>query len=287
MTDNHALQITSVQDFLHHVQTELNANRLVLPTLPDIAMKVRMAVAKGLNSSRELAELIAFDAALSAQLIQIANSPLYRGSSEIKTIQMAVTRLGNSTIRTLITSLVIKQMFKPSNAMLTQYFQNIWAHGVKVSAISRAISAFVPHLDNDEAMLAGLLHQIGKLPILTLVEKLPEFRDNPSRLESLLEKAHPHVGKMIMDSWHFPQELKLAASDYVDFQRDHPGPADYVDVVQVAFLQSIADSDHPACPEDWTTVPPAFAKIGLRADVKILEIEGVNEEIELAQSMLL
>lgn len=243
-----------------------------------------MAVAKGLNSSRELAEIIACDAALSAQLIQIANSPLYRGSGEIKSIQMAVTRLGNSTIRTLITSLVIKQMFKPSNAMLTHSFQEIWAHGVKVAAISRAICAFVPHLNSDEAMLAGLLHQIGKLPILTLVEKLPEFRDNPSRLDELLEKAHPHVGKIIMDSWNFPEELKRVASDYVDFQRDHPGPADYVDVVQVAILQSIAGTDDPACQIDWAAAPPAFAKLGLQANA---EIEGISEEIEFAQSMLL
>jgi HD-like signal output (HDOD) protein len=287
MTDNHALQFKSVQDFLRHVQTELNANRLVLPTLPDIAMKVRIAVSKGMFSARELAEIIATDAALSARLMQIANSPLYRGSGEIKTIHMAVTRLGNSTIRTLVTSLVIQQMFKPSNSMLTDYFHKIWAHGVKVSAISRAISAFVPHLNTDEAMLAGLLHQIGKLPILTLVEKLPEFRDNPSRLDKLLEQAHPQVGKIIMDSWNFPQDLKLVASDYVDFQRDHPGPADYVDVVQVAFLQSIADTDHPVGLLDLTAAPPAFAKLGLQADAKIFEMEGVSEEIELAQSMLL
>lgn len=286
MTENHSLQFKSVQDFLHHVQTELNANRLILPTLPDIAMKVRVAVSKGLTSSKELAEMIATDAALSARMIQIANSPLYRGTSEIKNIQMAVTRLGNTTIRTLITSLVVQQMFKPSSAVLNQYFHKTWEQGVNVSAISRAISAFVPHLNSDEAMLAGLLHQIGKLPILTLAEKLPEFRDSPSRLEKLLEKAHPHVGKIIMDTWNFPEELKRVASDYVDFQRDHPGPADYVDVVQVAFLQSIAGTDHPACRVDWATVP-AFAKLGLQPDAEILEIEGISDEIELAQSLLM
>lgn len=286
MTEPSNLQFKSVQDFLAHVQAELNANRLVLPTLPDIALKVREAVSKGETSSRELADMIATDAALSARLIQVANSPLYRGSSEIKNIQMAVTRLGNSTIRTLITSLVMQQMFRPTTALLEHYFRTIWEQGVNVSAISRALAAFVPHLNSDEAMLAGLIHQIGKLPILTLVEKIPEFRDSPSRLDKLLEKAHPHVGRIIMESWNFPQELKRVASDYVEFQREHDGPADYVDLVQVAFLQSIAGTDHPACRVDWATVP-AFAKLGLQADVEILEIEGVSEEIELAQSMFL
>jgi HD-like signal output (HDOD) protein len=280
------MQFKSVQDFLVHVQIELEANRLILPTLPDIALKVRDSVAKGDASASELADMIVTDPALSARLIQVANSPLYRGANEIRNIQMAVTRLGNSTIRTLITSLVMQQMFKPTTATLEHYFRTIWEQGVNVSAISRALAAFVPQLNPDEAMLAGLIHQIGKLPILTLVEKIPEFKDSPSRLEKLLEKAHPHVGKLIMETWNFPKELKLVASEYVDFQRDHEGPADYVDLVQVAFLQSIAGTDHPACRVDWATVP-AFAKLGLEADAEILEIEGVSEEIELAQSMFL
>ena len=278
------MQFKSVSDFLVHVQEELDANRLVLPTLPDVALKVRDAVAKGDASAQELADMIVTDAALSARLMQVANSPLYRGAVEVNTIQMAVTRLGSATIRTLITSLVMQQMFTPSTELLEQYFREIWEQGVNVSAISRALSSFIPHLDADEAMLAGLVHQIGKLPILMLVENIPEFRDSPSRLNKLLEKAHPPIGKLIMDNWDFPEELKQVASEYVDFQRDAGTKADYVDLVQVAFLQSIAGTDHPACRVDWNTVP-SFAKLGLASDSEILEIEGVSDEIELTHAM--
>jgi HD-like signal output (HDOD) protein len=134
-------------------------------------------------------------------------------------------------------------------------------------------------------MLAGLIHQIGKLPIFMLVEKIPEFRDSPSRMAKLLEKAHPAVGKLIMDTWNFPDELKLVASEYVNFRYDSGPKADYVDIVQVAFLQSIAGTDHPASRVDCSTVP-SFAKLGLASDIEILEIEGVSDEIELARSML-
>jgi HD-like signal output (HDOD) protein len=134
-------------------------------------------------------------------------------------------------------------------------------------------------------MLAGLIHQIGKLPILMLVEDIPEFRDSPSRLNKLMEKAHPPIGKLIMDTWDFPNELKSVASEYVNFQRDECEKADYVDLVQVAFLQSVAGTGHPASRIDWATVP-SFAKIGLEPDDEILEIEGVSEEIEQTQAML-
>ena len=80
------MQFKNVQDFLNHVQEELDANRLILPTLPDIALKVRDAVSKGDASASELADMIVTDAALSARLIQVANSPLYRGTVEINNI---------------------------------------------------------------------------------------------------------------------------------------------------------------------------------------------------------
>lgn len=279
------MQFKSVQDFLEHVQQELNANRLILPTLPDIAIKVRETVNKGEATAQDLANMIVTDAALSARLIQVANSPLYRGSNEIKNIQTAVTRLGHKTLKSLITSLVMQQMFNPKSNNLKQYFRETWEQSVNVSAISRALAAFVPHLNPDEAMLAGLIHQIGKLPILMLVENMPEFSDSPSRLSKLLEKAHPAIGKIIMQNWTFPEELKAVPYEYINFSYDSGPKADYVDLVQVAFLQSIAGTDHPATRVDWSTVP-AFAKLGIAPDSEILEIEGVSEEIELAPILL-
>ncbi|CAA9890838.1 putative signal transduction protein [Candidatus Methylobacter favarea] len=279
------MQFTSVQSFLDHVQEELDANRLVLPTLPDIALKVRDAASRGDASARELAEMIATDASLSTRLIYVANSPLYRGATGINTIQMAVLRLGNNTVGALITSLAMKQMFKPKSRLLEHYFRKIWEHSINVSSISRALAAFAPHLNRDEAMLAGLIHQIGKLPILALAENIAEFRDSPSRMDILLEKAHSAIGKLIMDSWNFPQALKSVASSYVNFRYDSAVHADYVDVVQVAFLQSIAGSDHPACRVDCSKVL-SFAKLGLAANTDVLEIEGISDDVELARSML-
>lgn len=188
------MQFTSVQDFLDHVQSELDVNRLVLPTLPDIALKVKNAVADGNISAEELADMIVTDAALSTQIIRVANSPMYRGAVEINNIQMAVARLDNNTIRSLVTSLVMKQMFRPSSKLLESLLKKTWEQSINVLAISRALCAFVPHLNSDEGMLAGLIHQIGKLPIFMLVENIPEFRDSPTRMEKLLEKAHPRCG---------------------------------------------------------------------------------------------
>ncbi len=133
------MQFKSVQAFLDHVQQELDANRLILPTLPDIALRVRDTVSRGDATAQELANMIVTDAALSTRLIQVSNSPLYRGAMEIKNIQMAVTRLGHKTIRTLITSLVMQQMFTPTTDTLEEYFRKAWEQSINVSSISRAL----------------------------------------------------------------------------------------------------------------------------------------------------
>jgi HD-like signal output (HDOD) protein len=104
-------------------------------------------------------------------------------------------------------------------------------------------------------------------------------------MDKLLEKAHPAVGKLIMDTWDFPENLKPVASEYVNFQYKSADKSDYVDVVQVAFLQSIVGTDHPACRVDCSAVP-SFAKLGFAADTEILEIEGISDEVEIARSLL-
>ena len=281
------MQFKSINDFLVYVQKELDHNRLILPTLPDIALKVREAVNKGDASSQDIANIITTDAVISARLIQVANSPLYSGNTEIKSIQLAVSRLGNNTIRTLVTSLAMRQLFSTKSKVLKVQYEKIWQDSINVASISRALAAFTPHLSADEVMLAGLMHQIGKLPILVLVEDLPEFKNYPDRLETLLEKAHRPIAKIIMNAWNLPEDLKLVASEYgnINYNSGVDLPASYVDVVQVAFFQSIARTDHPANGVDTDSLL-SFHKLGYSSDTEVLEIKGIPETIKNTQTSL-
>lgn len=182
----------------------------------------------------------------------------------------------------MVTNLAMQQMFRQSSKIMEEQLRLIWEQNINVSSISHALAHFAPHLEPDECMLAGLIHQIGKLPILALAENIPEFRDNPGRLAKLLEKAHPVVGRLIMSYWDFPENLKPVAYEYANLQYDSGPKADYVDIVQVAFFQSIAGTNHPMTRIDCSNAL-SFAKLGLSADVEILEIEGISEDIEKAK----
>ena len=279
------MKLATEEDLLEYILNEISSDKLVLPTLPDVAIKVRQTMSSGDVSANQISEIIATDTALSARMIQVANSPMYRGRQQIEKLQMAVARLGNQTVRTLVTSLVMQQVFKPGSKELEQKFRDIWEQSVNVSAIARALAQFCRHLDPDQAMLAGLIHQIGKLPILIVGSRTEGLLDDPERLKWILDNLHPMIGKMIMDAWDFPQSLRPVASEYRNFKRNASDQADYVDVVQVAYIQNLIDTGGNHDGTDFSNVP-AFSKLGLNPEIEVLEVEGISEKIAEAHALL-
>ncbi len=270
------MQFANEQQFLDHLLDEIEKDRIVLPSLPEVALKVREAVDQGNTTASQLASLIAEDAALTARLLQVANSPLYRARTEITNLQMAVMRLGYETVRTLMMGLALKQVFQPDSKLLANYFNDTWQTSVDVAAISRAMATLCQDLDTEQALLAGLIHQIGKLPILSLANKSPEISKDPQVLDRLLDSLHTTIGEVIMFKWNFPKSLSQVVSQYNRWDREtEDGKADYTDVVQVAYLEHIAaQGEEP--PVEPTKIA-AFSRLGLAPDIEVVEIEGIDE----------
>ena len=278
------MDLKNEKDFLEYILAAIENNKLALPTLPEVALSVRQAVNSGNASDAEISRIIANDPGLAARILQAANSPMFRATKKIESIQTAVTRMGHNTIRSLVISLAMQQIFKPKMLVLDKYFHTIWKHSVNVAAVSRALALRCGHLDKEQAMLAGLIHQIGKLPILTMAEKFPEIAKDQSVLDRLLTNLHPTIGKLIMDKWEMPEPLSHVAWEYLDFDRDSGEKADYVDLVQVAYVESQL-GDNPELALRTATIP-AFRKLGLDPEIEVLEIEGVAEDVQEAQQIL-
>jgi len=269
--------------FVNELIEDLESGNLQLPTLPEVALRVRDVVDDENASANQIADIIAQDAALSARLLQVANSPLYRGRQEIDRLSMVVSRLGNKLVRNLVTSQVMKQMFQATNDMVDKRLRDVWEHSVQVAAIARALAANTPGVMPDQAMLAGLLHDIGTLPILYRAEERDELLETPGLLDELILRLHTRIGGAILKHWKFPDMLVAVAAEHENLERDHPGPADLIDVVQVANLQSHMDTDHPLAIVDWSSVS-AFQRMGLDDDVNEIELTDV-EEIQEVQRL--
>lgn len=271
-------------EFYNKLKKAVETDQLTLPSLPEVAIKIRDAVDSESNSAEEIANILTQDAAITARLLQVANSPIYRARSEIIDLQMAVTRLGTRVVRDLIITLAMKQMFQASSEILKQKFHALWLTSVEVAAISRLL-ANQASLNPEQAVIAGLIHNIGALPILQLAQQDEDLVNDEQALNEVIQQSHYKVGEMILKFWNFPSHFVDVVSKWHIFNREHTGSADYVDLVQVAILQS-GHNSIGKLPEDWQQVP-AFNQLGLDATTKIVDIEENKIKIEETRDSLI
>jgi len=270
--------------FVNELMADLESGHLQLPTLPEVALRVRDVVDDENASAGQIAEIIGQDAGLSARLIQVGNSPLYRGRQEIDRLPMVIARLGNKLVRNLVTSQVMKQMFQATNDLVDLRLREIWEHSVQVAAIARVLASGTPGIMPDQAMLAGLLHDIGTLPILYRAEERDELLATPGLLDHMIDRLHTRVGGAILKHWKFPDALVAVAAEHENLERNHGGGPDLVDIVQVANLQSRLNADHRLGHIDWATIP-ACQRLGMDGDVDEIELTDVADDISEVQKM--
>ncbi|MDH5190392.1 MAG: HDOD domain-containing protein [Gammaproteobacteria bacterium] len=271
--------------FLEGLVEDIQHNRVVLPTLPEVANKVRETVEDHNADASEITRIISADAALAARMLQVANSPLMRGRSEITDLKMAVTRLGNKLVRNLVTSLVMEQLYHSKSAILKKYMRKVWLHSTQVAAISYVFADRYTKLEPDQAMLAGLVHDIGALPIIKRFEQNMQLLKQDGFLEKTVFDHHITIGRAIMELWNFPEDLITVVVEHESLERYHSDDVDYADVVMIANLHSYMGSDHPYTKLNWTSIP-AFKKLGLTPKESIEALEKARDDVAELQKLV-
>lgn len=270
------------------VQSELleaiQNDELVLPTLPEVALRVREAAEDPNISIPVLSKVIGNDAALTARLIKVVNSPLLRSSKEITDLNMAISRLGINYTSNLATGLAMEQMFQATSDVIDKKMRDVWSRSTEIAGMCHVLCRHFTRLMPDQATLAGLVHQIGILPILTYAEESNALLKDSISLNHVIDRIHPIIGEHILRAWDFPEQITAVPANYLDFERQSSS-VDYVDIVQVAVLQSYADTTHPLSQVDWSKVG-AFSQLGLDVQSRISDNEDLSASMEAAAKML-
>jgi len=274
-----------IDKFISSLLDDLKKNRLVLPTLPQVAIKVSDTLENPKSTARDISKIISSDIALTTRLIHVANSPIARGSSKVEDVQTAITRLGLNVVKNLVTTLLIKQLFHTKYDYLRKRMTELWAHSTHVAAISYIIARDHTALNANEAMLGGLVHDIGELPILSYAEKYPSIANNKNTLEKICYQIAPVLGKTMLAAWRFSDELQIIPAQREELQRKGTNEEDYVDVVLLANLHSYIGKKHRLANIDWGKIP-ALKKLGLNPDESIKALYEARDEIKEIQSLL-
>jgi len=272
--------------FLSDFLSDLNANRVVLPTLPEVAMQVRKAVGDPQATTTRIEKIINSDPALSTKLLKVVNSPAYRGSEPITNLRMAITRLGTNQIRNLATGLVMEQLYQvTSTDNIKQHLKDLWLHSTRVATLSHVIARRFTKLKPDEAMLAGLIHDIGTLPILNRASLFPELLEDDEKLIVVMQRLHTMIGPAVLDEWGFSRDMVIVSAEHEDIYQARDGEVDYVDVIIVANLHSYLGTQNRLAKINWEEVP-AFAKIGMTPEDSFAAMEEARDEMREMQGIL-
>ncbi len=218
------------------------ADALTLPHLPDVALRVREAVQQPECDASEVARLIQADPVLAARMVQVANSPLYGVQTPIYSCKAAVMFLGLNTTRDLVVTYSLHELFRTDSALLRQRMQGLWQHSVLVGAVSYVLAGMTPGLDKDRALLAGLLHDIGALPVIDYAARVPQLAADGALLDEAIRALRAQVGAMVLRQWKFGNEMVNVALEAEDWQRDPVPQAEYGDVIVIA--QQLLAAEH-------------------------------------------
>ncbi|HEA53495.1 HDOD domain-containing protein [Marinobacter antarcticus] len=261
----------------------IETDKLVLPTLPEAALQVREIAESEDSAIGDLVKVISNDTALSARIIRVCNSPLFRGNRAIENLNMAVSRLGMAYTSNLAMGLAMQQMFQATSEMIDKRLRATWQTSTEVAGVCHVLAQHYTKLKPDQATLAGLVHLIGVLPILRYVED-EDMQISSTMLDEVIEELHPRIGAAILKKWDFPKDLQNVPVDYANFHREAPS-ADYADLVMVANLQLVAGSEHRWAEMDWSAIS-AFDRLGIDPNMDMNEEEDLNAQMEAAMALL-
>ncbi len=213
------------------VVKRVEADRLVLPTLPVAADKCLQLMRDPDVNLKTVARTLERDPILSARVLRAANSAAFGGQS-VSNIEQATTRMGMQKLKVLLIDASARKVFESRDARIGEAFRLLWEHSLAVALLARDVAALCSAGDPDVSYLAGLLHDIGK-PVLGAMMLEAEKMVVGSRPGSTwisadvwlagVQKAHRQVGLALADHWQLPELVRrtIAESGEYDSSNRH------------------------------------------------------------------
>jgi len=199
---------TSIVDV---VRTRLASGTLSVPVFHAVALRLQQVLLRPDFSIEEVHQLINADPGLASQVLRTANSAFYAGLSKVSTIREAIIRLGAKEVANLAMLTTQQDLYRSDDAGYNAIMQTLWKHAFCSAVGSKWLAQKAGFgAQAQEAFLAGLLHDIGKLFLLKGMEQVCreealKVSATPAILQEVLASLHVEQGHLLMVQWHMPQ----------------------------------------------------------------------------------
>jgi HD-like signal output (HDOD) protein len=265
---------------------KIKQDALVLPTLPEVALKVRQAADDSDINLNQMSDIISQDPALSIGMIKVANSALLGRSIKVETVSQAVTRIGLRQIKSIATAMALEQVFVSENDVVTMYMKKSWSKTIDIASVAISLMSLYlkenkhTPLTLDTITLAALIHNIGVLPILTEAEQHPDIFANPTFLQQAIIKLSGKIGGTITRTWEFSEELTLLVESWSDLTI-LPKEVHYLDFIRAgAIYHNIFKNK-----STQEVLLNSYVKKGILAEISYMESDEFKEMVAEVKSM--
>lgn len=224
---------------LEDIARELSGD-IIFPTCFDAAVHIRKALQNPKQSIDQIAEEISIDPLICAKLIFLANSVAYNPSNNpVRLVRDAVNRLGLDVVRNVAMAIAMNQLLRSRDMVaFSALNQHLWQHTLYVANAAYVLAHRLTHINPDEAMLAGLVHDIGAFYMLYRAAQYEDLRQDPDTLKELILEWHENIGVLIISSMGLSDDIITAVQDH-DILRPIPAePKTMADLVYVGNLMS-------------------------------------------------
>ncbi len=272
--------------FIQNLAAELSSGKVDLPSFPDVAIRVRKVLADESTNTDQVVRVVGSEPALAARLLKMANSAAFSRGKAIADLRTAINRMGFNMVRSAAMSFAMAQIRQAGPLKEIQpHLTELWQQSTYVAALAFVLARRFTKRNPDEALLAGLLHGIGKLYILTRIVRQPALFNDQAGLQDLLRTWHASIGKAILENWEMPEDVVQAVSDHEDITRENRGPPDLTDIVTVAVMMA-AYAEYPADLELNMQGIRAFQRLDLDGEKAKVVMQETTEEIDALRQAL-
>src|SRR5690606_10879211 len=204
--------------FVERLAKDLQDAHFELPAFPEAVLRVQRALQSSKTSAADIVTILSSDPGLAARVLRVANSAAFKpASSEITDLRAAVSRLGFNMVRTIAMEYAMRQLRrrKTLSAAALAEIDSISSDSLRVASLCYVVAKHYTRVNADQALLAGLLHGLGRLYVVMRAEEMAETATIDIREVAASWQAT--IGKAILESWGLPEPLQHA----VEHQDDH------------------------------------------------------------------
>ena len=268
------------------INEKIIQNVMVLPTLPNIAIKLQKTIDDPDVSLQSVSQVISQDPALSLSILKVANSALFGRTVKVTSLSQAVTRIGLTRIKSISIALALSQIYISKNEIVDVYLKKSWQETINVASVAIALLSFYKKTHKHSSLclhtftLAAMVHNVGALPILTEAEKHPDIFANPTFIKEATVELSPVIGGDIMKTWEMPKEFIGIVERWSDLTY-LPDEVTYIDFLRAGALyhQMITDA------EVQESLMERFIEKELIPDLDFMESEEFIEVKKSIQDM--